>query len=111
MRALHAQLLNLVVRLAEAGRVSQRDSEAAELHTDLNDIARGPWVRRHNRGVAAHELVEQRRFADVRPAIQRDAHAMLSRIDVAALRCRHVQLQLLGEVRSQVGHLGPHTVP
>ena len=54
------------------GGVDHRHRIAVEIELHLDDVARGAGVRRHDRDLAARELIHQRRLADIRRPGDRD---------------------------------------
>ena len=59
-------------RLAQAGGVDDGQRDPGDLHRPLDGVARRAGHRRHDRGVLAHQPVEQARLADVGSADQHD---------------------------------------
>ena len=71
-----ALLLDRIVGLANAGGVDHRHRIAVEIELHLDDVARGAGMRRHDRDLAARQLIHQRRLADIRRSGDRDHEAV-----------------------------------
>jgi hypothetical protein len=73
----HALGLNLVGRVAKAGRVDEAEEHALNLGLRLNLIARGAGRFTDDGPVVPHQRVQQGRLARVGPPADDDAHAVL----------------------------------
>src|SRR2546423_954438 len=61
----HALLLDRVLAVAHAGGIQQRDRIPAQIEMHLDHVARGAGVRRHDRGLASRQPIEQARLAGI----------------------------------------------
>src|SRR6185295_16911974 len=84
-RALDAEPLELVCRLAQSGGIDQRERHALDLDRLAQRIARraGDW--RDDRALLAGEAVEQARFSDVGAPREHDVNAAAQKASFAAL--------------------------
>ena len=76
-RALHANALHCVARLAQPRRIRQQHAHAANLHGFGQRIPRRAGNIRHNRALAAQQRVEQAALARVRPAAEHHAQSLI----------------------------------
>ena len=85
-RPAHAFLLDRIVGLANAGGVDHRDGIAVEIELHLDHVARRAGMRRDDRDLAARELIDQRRLADIRRARDRDHQAVAQTFSLSLCR-------------------------
>lgn len=79
-RALDAHAFEPVVGGADARRVEEPEADPVDVDALLDHVARRAGDLRDHRPILAQQAVEERRFADVRRADQRDGDTLLDRV-------------------------------
>ena len=84
----HTFLLDRIVRLTNACGVDHRHGITVEIELNLDDVARGASMRRHDRDLAPRQLIHQRRLADIRRTGNRN-HQAVAQPFALPLRRKH----------------------
>ena len=71
-RALNTHVLDRVVRVAEAGGVNESEQDAVKDERVFHRVAGCTLYITHDRALLTEQRIEQRRFADIRCAYDRD---------------------------------------